>query len=322
MLADEKAAPLPDSASVSRFGKDFPSLRLIPKRRPLVLAGSVPKASDSPPASADLAALPLASSEVLATGHRRSSKEPAAIESSRAAQVLASTGAEIRYAFGGGMDRMPRWIGSRQSEIRFIPYIDINWRDQIQFSTVKGLIVDVIYGERWHGGLIGTMVWGRSVRDLAGLRVPTLQNTLQAGLYLEYAATPQLSIGARLRHDIQNTRVAYAELYAELELPKIGYFEHDIRITQDWMNHAGMRRFFGVAAGDAAQLGVTEYDPKAGAGKTYITYEGFMPTSESTGIAFSANYGRLNTIGANSPLVKNFGSPIQREMVAAFFYHF
>jgi outer membrane scaffolding protein for murein synthesis (MipA/OmpV family) len=229
---------------------------------------------------------------------------------------------ETTIALGAGLDRVPRWAGSARSEIRPIPYIDINWHDRVEFSTVKGLIVDLIYGERWHGGLIGTMVWGRSRRELSGIQVPTLKNTIQGGVFLEYALTPELTMGARLRQDIQNTGVSYGEIYAELALPKIGYLEHDIRISQEAMNQKGMRRFFGVTAQDATRSGMTEYNPKAGASRTYLTYEGFQPTSESTGIAFAANVGRLNAGAANSPLVRNFGSRVQTEFVAAFVYHY
>ena len=229
---------------------------------------------------------------------------------------------ETTFAFGAGIDRVPRWAGSKKSEIRPIPYIDINWRDQVQFSSVKGLIIDLIHGERWHGGLTGTLVWGRSARELAGLQVPTLKNTAQGGAYLECSLTPKLALGARVRQDIQNTGVAYGEIYAELELPKISYLEHDVRITQEAMNREGMRRFFGITAQDAAHLEVNEYSPKAGVSKTTLTYEGFLPTSESTGIAFSANLSHLNAGASRSPLVRNFGSAFQKEFVAAFIYHF
>lgn len=225
-------------------------------------------------------------------------------------------------ALGAGLDKLPSWQGSRKTEVRRVPYIDINWQDRIELSTVKGLSIDLLHGEHWHGGLIGTMVWGRSGKDLDGLNVPTLINTLQGGVYLEYAVTPTLSLGVRLRHDLQNTGVFYAEAYTELELPKIGYLEHDIHVSLEAMNRAGMHRFFGLSAQDASKLGVSAYSPQAGLNKTSITYEGFHPLSESTGVVFGATLGRLNSEAANSPLVKRFGAAIQREFFGAFFYHF
>jgi len=236
--------------------------------------------------------------------------------------VKPSTPPDTIFAFGAGIDHLPRWQGSAKSENRPIPYIDINWRDQVEFSTVKGLIIDLIHGEQWHGGIIGTLVWGRSIKDLAGLKVPTLRNTVQGGLYLEYALTPQATVGVRLRQDLQNTGVSYGELYGELELPKLGYLEHDLRLSLEGMNQTGMRRFFGLSAQDAARLGVSAYQPDAAMNKTSLTYEGFQPTSESTGIAFGATFGRLNSTAANSPLIRNFGSRTQKEVVVAFVYHF
>lgn len=226
------------------------------------------------------------------------------------------------FALGVGIDHLPRWQGSAKTENRPLPYIDINWRDQVEFSTVKGLVIDLLNGEQWHGGIIGTLVWGRSTKDLAGLRVPTLRNTVQGGLYLEYSPTPQTTLGVRLRHDLQNTGVAYGEVYGEMELPKVGYLEHDLRISVEGMNQKGMRRFFGLSSRDAAQLGISAYQPNAAASKTSLTYEGFMPTSASTGIVFGATIGRLSTAAGNSPLVRNFGSRQQKEVVAAFVYHF
>lgn len=223
---------------------------------------------------------------------------------------------------GAGVDYLSRWQGSAKNESRPIPYIDVNWRDQVEFSTVKGLIIDLLHGEQWHGGVVGTMVWGRSTKDLAGLKIPTLRNTVQGGLYLEYAPTEQTTLGVRLRHDLQNTGVSYGEIYGELELPKVGYLEHDVRLSVEGMNQAGMRRFFGLSAQDGARLGVSAYQPGAAMSKTSLTYEGFQPTSESTGIVFGASIGWLGSTPANSPLVKNFGSRKQTEVLAAFIYHF
>ena len=231
-------------------------------------------------------------------------------------------GEKTTYAFGGSMVRMPRWLGSPRHESRFVPYIDINCHEQIEFSTVNGLVVDLLHGDRWHGGLVGTMTWGRSRRELGSLDVPTLKNTVQAGVYLEYALIPELTAGMRLRHDIQGTGVAYADVYAELSLPAPGHMEHDLRLAVEGMNRAGMRRFFGLSEQNAVSLGVAAYSPRGGAARVSLTYEGFVPTSESTGIAFAATVGRLGSGAADSPLIRNFGSPVSKELMAAFVYHF
>jgi outer membrane scaffolding protein for murein synthesis (MipA/OmpV family) len=334
-LPDEKSRErTPHIDDYPPLGQVRPSLRLTPRRSNFSTMKPGQERHTQPPVAkleenaSTSGALQV--SETLAKGAGRTFREttttapppPASGSMDQSTPKAELPRSETTIALGGGVDRMPRWAGSAKSEIRPVPYIDINWRDQVEFSTVKGLIIDLLHGERWNGGLIGTMVWGRSTRELAGLQVPTLKNTVQGGVYLEYGLTPELTLGARLRHDIQNTRVSYGEIYAELALPKIGYLEHDIRLTLEAMNEVGMRRFFGLSVRDAARLGVAEYNPKAGVSKTLLTYEGFLPTSESTGIAYSANIGRLSKGASDSPLVRNFGSAVQKEFVAAFVYHF
>jgi outer membrane scaffolding protein for murein synthesis (MipA/OmpV family) len=325
----ENAPPL--ERQLSAVGP-LTSLRLTPRRN-AISAGPIspprPATADHSGNGADAPSVvvPLQSSENLSSQKGTAPKSPEAVATAPDRLTVSPNEsnfdpAKMTYALGVGLDNLPRWQGARKTELRRIPYININWQDQIELSTVKGLIVDVIHGEKWHGGLIGTLVWGRSTRDLNGLNVPTLKNTLQGGLYLEYALTPALSVGVRLRQDIQNTGVSYGEAYAELELPKIGYLEHDIRISQEAMNRTGMRRFFGLSARDAAQLGSSSYAPQAGLSKTSITYEGFHPTSESTGFVFGATIGRLNSEASNSPLVKNYGAAVQKEFFGAFLYHF
>lgn len=237
---------------------------------------------------------------------------------------VAKASPETVIALGAGLDRYPRWLGAARHKTERVPYINVSWQERIEFSTVDGLLVDIIHGERWHGGLVGTMLWGRSTADLEGLsrHVPTLANTLQAGAYLEYAFSKQFTVGARLRRDIQPTRAVYGDLYAELDLPTLEPFEHSLRFSLESMNQAAMRRFFGVSPETALGLGTSTYQPGGGLSQAVVNYSAFMPTSEHTGIALSASYGRLGHLAADSPLVRNYGNANQKNVVAAFLYHF
>lgn len=231
----------------------------------------------------------------------------------------------LTVALGAGGERLPRWLGAADSKTWAVPYINVNWQDRVEFSTVDGLIIDLLHQGRWHGGLVGTMMWGRSISDLGSLAdrgVPTLNNTLQAGTYLEYDVTKELSVGVRLRHDIQGTGAAYGDVYADLDLPAVGYVEHSLRIDAEAMNRAAMRRFFGLSPEVAASLGTTGYQPDGGLSQVSVSYDAFIPTSRSTGVAFAASYGRLAHAAADSPLVRDFGSPSQRSLMAAFVVHF
>lgn len=312
------AVPEPEAETVSPR-QPAPRLRTASRlvRRPHRSPAAVepaPSANSVPPPTQTSSPAPLATNSPPRTPQRP------AEESS----PVSMAPPETVIALGVGLDRYPRWLGAARPKTEPVPYINVNWQDRVEFSTVDGLLVDVIHGENWHGGLVGTMMWGRSTADLEGLSryVPTLANTLQAGAYLEYAFSKQFTIGARLRRDIQPTRAVYGDIYAELDLPTLEPFEHSLRFSLESMNQAAMRRYFGVSQETALGLGTSSYQPGGGLSQAVINYSAFLPTSEHTGIAVSVSYGRLGHLAADSPLVRNFGDANQKNVVAAFLYHF
>jgi len=228
------------------------------------------------------------------------------------------------YAFGAGMVRLPQYIGAGSKRNFAVPYININWQDRVTFSTADGLIVDLINHGPWHGGVVGTMMWGRTRDELGALadKVQPLRNTLQGGIYGEYAVTKELSVGLRLRRDLESTGSVYGDVYADLDLPTPGLLEHSVKVAAETMNRSAMQRYFGVPDASAAALGISAYQPKGGFSQFAVTYSAFMPTSQSTGMALEAEFGRLVRRAADSPLVHDFGNANQRTLMTAFLYHF
>jgi MipA family protein len=241
--------------------------------------------------------------------------EPATEASEASATVL---------AFGAGVERMPKWLGATQSKNQAIPYFDINWQDRVELSSTDGLIIDLIHAKPWHGGLIGSMVWGRSDNDLGELAkaVPTLNNTIQGGAYVEYDFTKELTTGVRLSHDIQSTGAAYGDVYADLDLPGIWLVEHSLKFDMAFMNQSAMRRNFGLSSEAATALNVSAYSPSSGLESATLTYQAFVPTSRSTGFVLGAAWSSLAGRASESPLVRSYGSKIQRTYMAAFLVHF
>ncbi|WP_232823457.1 MipA/OmpV family protein [Dyella sp. C9] len=225
---------------------------------------------------------------------------------------------------GAGMQRMPAWMGSSEHRNQPIPYIEAELPWHITLSTLDGLTVDLIHGDQWHGGLYGNYLWGRD-RDELGPRlggiVDSLSPRLQAGGYLEYHPTVQLSVGGNLSHDTQGAG-AYLNLYADYDLPVIGYLNHSLEVQWQVMNGAAMRRFFQVTPPQAEQLGVQPWIPEAGSQQISFEYDAYMPTSLHTGFAFAVNYTRLLGDASDSPLVQHFGSANQLTTTLAFVYRF
>lgn len=223
---------------------------------------------------------------------------------------------------GGGVERMPAWIGSSDHRNQAVPYIQAELPWHITLSTLDGLTVDLIHGKQWRGGLYGNYQWGRDHDELgaplAGV-IDSLSPRLNAGGYLEYQATVQLNLGTTLSHDTQGAG-AYLNVYADYDLPALGYVEHSLQLQWQGMNGPAMRRFFGITPEQAAKLGVMPWSPGAGSQQVSLEYDAYVPTSLHTGFALAINYARLLGDAAHSPLVKSFGTPNQLTTTLAFVY--
>lgn len=224
--------------------------------------------------------------------------------------------------FGAGVQRLPAWLGSSDHRNQPIPYIQAELPWHITLSTLDGLTVDLIHGDKWRGGPYGNYLWGRDHDELGpqlGGVVDSLSPRLNAGGYVEYQATVPFSVGANLSHDTDGAG-AYLNLYADYDLPVIGYLNHSLQLQWQLMNGPAMRRFFQVTPEQALKLGVMPWSPDAGSQQISLEYDAYMPTSLHTGFALAINYTRLLGDAANSPLVRHFGSPDQLSTTLAFVY--
>ncbi len=227
------------------------------------------------------------------------------------------------YAFGAGVQRMPSWPGASDHRNQAIPYVDIELPGVGELSTADGLTIDLIHGDRWHGGIYGNWLWGRTHDDLGSLggKVASLSPRFVGGGYLEYAFTKRFSVGGHVAHDTDGAG-AYVALYADYQLPDVWYIQHSVEIQVEGMNGPAMRRFFGLNATEAATLGTRAWQPGAGRQMVDLEYDAFIPTSQHTGFALAVSYGKLIGNAGDSPLVRGFGSTRQVTETLAFVYHF
>jgi outer membrane protein len=227
------------------------------------------------------------------------------------------------YAFGAGVERIPGWPGSKTHRYQPVPYIDIEIPGYGELSTLDGLTVDLIHGEKFHGGIYADYLWGRESGDLGPLRgkLNALSPRIQAGGYLEYEINKSWTVGSHLAHDTQGAG-AYDAFYVDWKLPKVWYIEHSLEVQWQGMNAAAMGRFFGVTPPQSQALGIAPWNPGGGGQLAYIEYDAFIPTSQHTGFALSLNAGRLIGGAADSPLVRRYGSRNQITQALAFVYHF
>ncbi|WP_312237477.1 MipA/OmpV family protein [Stenotrophomonas sp.] len=227
-------------------------------------------------------------------------------------------------AIGAGAQQLPRWLGADRQQWQAIPFFDIQTPGGTELSSTDGLTVPLARAGRWQAGVYEDYLWGRSRSDLGATladAVPTLHTRLHAGGYVEYQAGTALSFGARLGHDL-GSNGAYLSLSADYDLPAVWYLQQSLSVGWRGMNSAAMRRYFGISAPSAAQLGTDVWQPGSGSQQASADYSVFVPTSQHTGLALSLEYARLLGTAADSPLVQRFGSGGQWERSLAFVYHF
>ncbi|MFC5740408.1 MipA/OmpV family protein [Dyella tabacisoli] len=230
----------------------------------------------------------------------------------------------ITVMVGAGYEHIPTWIGSRAYRYQAVPYVYVEWPDHFTLSTVDGLRVDLIRGEQWHGGPYANYIWGRNRSELSKRLqrvILPISPHVQAGGYVEYQATSHLSVGSTLSHDTKDSG-AYFDVYADYELPAIGYLQHSFEWQWQAMNGQAMRRFFGLTAKQARRLRVKSWQPGTGSQQMSLEYDAFMPTSLHTGIVLGLNYSELLGAASESPIVRRYGSSHQFTTSLAFVYRF
>ncbi|WP_329741040.1 MipA/OmpV family protein [Dyella sp. A6] len=227
------------------------------------------------------------------------------------------------YAVGGGVNIMPGWSGSKTQYASPVPYFDIEVPNVISLSSNSGLQVDLIRGKVLHGGIYGGYEWGREHDDMGYIagKVPTLSPRFDAGGYLEWQLTKNIDAGTSLSHDLDGA-TTYWKVYAEWDLPSVGYFEHSLQVELQTLNGAGMRRLYGINPSQAARLGTSTWQPGASPQQASLEYDVFLPTSRNTGVAMALRCSYLLGNAADSPLVRRYGTPWQPSATLAFIYHY
>lgn len=233
-----------------------------------------------------------------------------------------ATGQDVDMV-GGGFIHLPRWQGSRTHRDQAAPYVQVKLEDRLTLSTEDGATLDLIHDEHLHGGLYGNYQWGRSHEDLGRIagKIASLSPRLNAGGYVEYDFSEAQNIGATAAHDTLGAG-AYVNVYAFTALPPIGRYEHGLQLQWQWMNGPAMRRFFGITPAEAERLEVPAWQPGAGGQQIGLEYDGMLPLGRHFATVFSVSYARLLGNAADSPLVREFGTPDQFTYSIALVYRF
>lgn len=220
----------------------------------------------------------------------------------------------------------PQWPGAKEFGVVAYPSLSVRRAGtNAGFSAPDdGIGIAILDNGFARLGVVGQFVSGRSFRtDPKYVGLHTIKWGLEAGAFAEVWALPER---LRARVEVRHGFIAHRGLVADAGLDLIQKWDHHIfsigpRLslgTEKYVN-----RYFGVTGAEAAlNPNVTAY--KAGGGITSYGALAAVQTQWTPNWSTSiyARYSRLTGDSANSPLVKNLGTPNQFTIGATLGYSF
>ena len=219
---------------------------------------------------------------------------------------------------GGAALMAPSYEGSDRFKARPLPLVDLNWRDTVFLDTRRGLGANVfkMTDPQGRGALkIGPFVNWRFARkesdddDLRG--VGNVKGGIDAGAFANYTF-------GRLEFDLAGKRnLSESDLGGTVEaglryrLAPIGRTMASFGPRATWADGDFMKTYFGVPAAKASAAGLAAYTPSSGIKDVGIGAAVIHPLGGNWALTGFGGYSRLVGDAADSPLVKQRGTPNQ-----------
>jgi MipA family protein len=219
---------------------------------------------------------------------------------------------------GGAALLAPSYEGSNSFKVRALPLVDLNWRDTVFLDTRRGLGANVfkMTDPQGRGALkIGPFVNWRFEReesdddDLRGLG--DVKGGIDVGAFANYTF-------GRLEFDLSGKRnVSETDLGGTIELgmryrlAPIGRTMVSFGPRATWADGDFMKTYFGVPAAKASAAGLAAYTPSSGVKDVGVGAAVIHPFGQAWALTGFGGYNRLVGDAADSPLVKQRGTPNQ-----------
>lgn len=248
-----------------------------------------------------------------------------------AALLLASGAASAQQkpsdwdiTIGAGPGYHPRYEGSQDYRPTVLPYLDISWRDRLFLSTDDGLGANVL---RYEGLTVGPYLQLSEKRKegvderLRGLG--DFHTGLQGGVFVNYEWAPDQSVFVKLRRDILNNRQGlFADLGTDISVPFGKDWIGGVRAILTWADADALQPYFGVTASQSAASIFPTFRPRAGLRDLTIEPTLTRLLDAHWSVTLRAEYERLLSDAADSPIIRNGGAADQLEVGVTLNYHF
>lgn len=164
---------------------------------------------------------------------------------------------------GAGLLSAPEYLGANDNEFRFLPVVDIEYKQRYFISTQRGLGFYFFRDNRFALATFVNMDWGREESDNARLRgLGDLDPTAQLGADLKWYITRWLSFDADVYQAISpgGHDGAYGDLGFGARWPVAKNFMFRANTGIRWASDSYMSNVYGVNAAQSARSGLPVFD--------------------------------------------------------------
>ncbi|MFI4954727.1 MAG: MipA/OmpV family protein, partial [Gammaproteobacteria bacterium] len=216
----------------------------------------------------------------------------------------------------------PEYEGADEYRVIPIPLVDVEYKDTYFFNFYRGLGVNVINTRQIQAGPVMTYrLWQDEDSNPALRGLGDIPGTLELGGFINYYL-PRVRFGADIKQGVNGHRGAIANFSMEA-YGKIGEKIHyAIGPRYAWADQSYMQTYFGIDNSQSTRSGLDAYFP--GAGSKEVGVGGFLAYAFDEHWRIST-FGRLTRLldpAADSPIVKDEGTPTQLTLAFSVGYTF
>jgi outer membrane scaffolding protein for murein synthesis (MipA/OmpV family) len=225
-------------------------------------------------------------------------------------------------SIGLGAAVAPDYEGSNNYEISPVPDLEISWRDRVTLSGTS-LSVAAISTSHVKAGPTASYEFGRDHDENKALKhLGNVGDSVELGGFIT-TTFDNWSVDLRLAQDVANGHGgAIGQLSTSYTLPISEKLSVTATASSSWASRHYMRSYFGISDRQAAKSGYDQYDAGAGIKDIGLAVDGTYSFDEHWALEMNIAYSRLVGDAADSPIVKDAGSPNQFSAMLGIAYTF
>lgn len=220
---------------------------------------------------------------------------------------------------GAGVGFAPDYVGSDDYRFGVAPFGRLSRGARYVDVAANFARVNVLNDPNWRLGPAATLRFGRDdVEDRAVRSLPDIDTTIEVGGFLGYevawesAPRRRFNASVSLTHDALGAHDGFVASVSLRKWFPVGRFAaFGMAVGTSYGSEDYADAFFSVTPAGAGASGLPAFDADAGLRDVRVTAVFVQPVSETFIIGAGALYGRLIGDAADSPIVKERGSPDQ-----------